>query len=97
MQFFHCGGLYLDGKHPKNVGSYYGYIDEAEYIAGIVAAHTTKTGKLGFVAAKPIPQLIRNINSFTLGARSVNPRLPLRLSSQVTGLYQLKKQKLLIA
>ncbi|MCL1470176.1 BMP family ABC transporter substrate-binding protein [Argonema antarcticum] len=75
VQFFHCGGLYVDGKHPKNVGSYYGYIDEAQYIAGIVAAHTTKTGKLGFVAAKPIPQLIRNINSFTLGARSVNPKI----------------------
>lgn len=75
VQFFHCGGLYVDGKHPQNVGSYYGYIDEAQYIAGIVAAHTTKTGKLGFVAAKPIPQLIRNINSFTLGARSVNPKI----------------------
>jgi len=75
VQFFHCGGLYEDGKHPKNVGSYYGYIDEAQYIAGIVAAHTTKSGKLGFVAAKPIPQLIRNINSFTLGARSINPKI----------------------
>lgn len=75
VQFFHCGGLYEEGKHPKNVGSYYGYIDEAQYIAGIVAAYTSKTGKLGFVAAKPIPQLIRNINSFTLGARSVNPKV----------------------
>ncbi|MFB2972355.1 BMP family ABC transporter substrate-binding protein [Aerosakkonema sp. BLCC-F183] len=75
VQFFHCGGLYEEGKHPKNVGSYYGYIDEAQYIAGIVAASTSKTGKLGFVAAKPIPQLIRNINSFTLGARSVNPKV----------------------
>jgi simple sugar transport system substrate-binding protein len=73
VQFFHCGGLYVEGKHPKNVGSYFGYIDEAEYISGIVAAYTSKTHKLGFIAAKPIPQVLRNINSFTLGARSVKP------------------------
>lgn len=73
VTFFHCGGLYQEGKHPKNVGSYFGYIDEAEYVAGIVAGMTTKSKKLGFVAAKPIPQVLRNINSYTLGARSVNP------------------------
>lgn len=75
VQFFHCGGRYEEGKHPKNVGSYYGYIDEAQYVAGIVAGMTSKTGKLGFIAAKPIPQVLRNINSFTLGARSVKPTI----------------------
>ncbi|MEG4106067.1 BMP family ABC transporter substrate-binding protein [Microcoleus sp. S13_C5] len=75
VQFFHCGGLYQEGKHPNNVGSYFGYIDEGEYVAGIVAAHTSKTGKLGFIAAKPIPQVLRNINSFTLGARSIKPEV----------------------
>jgi basic membrane protein A len=73
--FLHCGGLYTEGKHPKNVGSYFGYIDEAQYVAGIVAGLTTKKNKLGFIAAKPIPQVLRNINAFTLGARSVNPRI----------------------
>lgn len=73
VQFFHAAGLYQDGVHPKNVGSYFGYIDEAQYIAGIIAGFTTKSNKLGFVAAKPIPQVLRNINSFTLGAKSVNP------------------------
>lgn len=73
VQFFHAGGLYQEGKTPKNVGSYFGYIDEAQYIAGIVAALTSKSGKLGFVAAKPIPQVLRNVNSYTLGARSVRP------------------------
>ncbi len=72
--FLHCGGLYVDGKHPQNVGSYFGYIDEAQYVAGVVAGLTTKKNKLGFVAAKPIPQVLRNINAFTLGARSVNPK-----------------------
>jgi len=77
VTFLHCGGLYTEGKHPKNVGSYFGYIDEAQYVAGIVAGMTTKTNKLGFVAAKPIPQVLRNINSYTLGARSVNPKVTL--------------------
>jgi len=77
VTFLHCGGLYSEGKHPKNVGSYFGYIDEAEYVAGIVAGLTTKTNKVGFIAAKPIPQVLRNINAYTLGARSVNPNLTL--------------------
>jgi basic membrane protein A and related proteins len=75
VQFFHAAGLYKDGVHPKNVGSYFGYIDEAQYVAGVVAGLTSKSGKLGFVAAKPIPQVLRNINSFTLGARSVKPEV----------------------
>ncbi len=77
VTFLHCGGLYDPAKHPKNVGSYFGYIDEAEYVAGIVAGMTSKTGKLGFVAAKPIPQVLRNINSYELGAKSVNPKATL--------------------
>jgi simple sugar transport system substrate-binding protein len=79
VQFFHAGGLYTEGKTPKNIGSYFGYIDEAEYVAGIVAAHMSKNGKLGFIAAKPIPQVLRNINSYTLGARTVKPDIVTKL------------------
>jgi basic membrane protein A and related proteins len=75
VTFLHCGGMYQEGKHPTNVGSYFGYIDEAEYVSGVVAGLTTKSNKLGFIAAKPIPQVLRNINSYTLGARSVNPKV----------------------
>src|SRR5262249_22190934 len=75
IQFRHCGGLWKEGKHPKNTGSSSGYIDEAQYVAGIVAGASSKWGKLGFVAAKPIPQVLRNINAFTLGAQSVNPKI----------------------
>ena len=46
-----------------------------QYLNGIVAGHTSKSKKLGFVAAKPIPQVLLNINSFTLGARSVDPAI----------------------
>ncbi len=77
--FLRCGGLYQEGKHPANVGSYFGYIDEAQYVAGVVAGGTSKSGKLGFIAAKPIPQVLRNINAFTLGARSVNPAATTRV------------------
>jgi basic membrane protein A and related proteins len=78
LQFEHCGGLWSD-KDPTNAGSYFGYIDEAQYISGIVAGYSTKTGKLGFVAAKPIPQVLRNINAFILGARLANPKATLQV------------------
>jgi basic membrane protein A len=71
-QFRHCGGLWDKSKHPMNAGSYFGYIGMAQYLNGIAAAHATKTKKLGFVAAKPIPQVLININSFAMGARSVD-------------------------
>lgn len=73
--FLHCGGLWDASKHPKNVGSYFGYIDEPVYVAGIVAGHMSKSKKLGFIAAMPIPQVLRNINNFTLAARSVDPAI----------------------
>ena len=75
VRFAHCGGLWDEKKHPKNVGSYFGYIDEAQYLNGVVAGHMSKSKKLGFVAAKPIPQVLRNINAYTLGARSVDPSI----------------------
>lgn len=79
VTFLHCGGLYDAGKHPKNVGSYFGYIDEAVYVSGIVAGHMSKTGKLGYIAAIPIPQVLRNINNFTMAARSVNPNITVQV------------------
>jgi basic membrane protein A and related proteins len=79
VQFFHCGGAYRDGVDPKNVGIYFGFIDEVEFLAGMAAGLTTRTGRMGFVAAKPIPQVLRNINSFMLGARSVNPKVTMRV------------------
>jgi basic membrane protein A and related proteins len=75
VMFLHCGGLWDETKHPKNVGSYFGYIDEPVYISGIVAGHMSKSGKLGFVAAMPIPQVLRNINNFTMAARKINPKI----------------------
>src|ERR1700741_2728708 len=75
VRFAHCGGLWTEGKHAKNAGSYFGYIDECQYLTGVVAGHASKSKKLGFIAAKPIPQVLRNINAFTMGARSVDPAI----------------------
>ena len=75
VRFAHCGGMWTEGKHPKNTGSFFGYIDEAQYLNGVIAGHMTKSKKLGFIAAKPIPQVLRNINAFTMGARSVDPSI----------------------
>jgi simple sugar transport system substrate-binding protein len=79
VQFFHCGGAYHEGKDPGNVGIYFGFIDEVEYLAGMAAGLMTRSGRMGFIAAKPIPQVLRNINSFMLGARSVRPDVTMRV------------------
>ncbi len=75
VRFSHCGGMWTKGKHPENTGSFFGYIDEAQYLNGVVAGHMSKSKKIAFVAAKPIPQVMRNINAYTMGARSVDPKI----------------------
>ncbi|WP_026363255.1 BMP family ABC transporter substrate-binding protein [Methylopila sp. M107] len=75
VQFRHCGGLWDKSKHPTNAGSYFGYINFGQYLNGIAAGHATKSKKIGFVAAKPIPQVLLNVNAFVLGARSVDPTI----------------------
>lgn len=75
VQFRHCGGMWNKAKHPMNTGSYFGYIGMGQYLNGIAAGHATKTKKIGFIAAKPIPQVLLNINSFALGARLVDPSI----------------------
>lgn len=75
VRFAHCGGMWTQGKHPANTGSFFGYIDEAQYLNGVIAGHMSKSKKIGFIAAKPIPQVLRNINAFTMGARAVDPKI----------------------
>ncbi len=74
VRFAHCGGLWTK-QDPPNTGSFFGYIDEGQYLNGVIAGHMSRSKKLGFVAAKPIPQVLRNINAYTLGARSVDPKI----------------------
>jgi simple sugar transport system substrate-binding protein len=72
--FVHAGGLWKDGD-PKNTIGYRGYMEEPHYLCGIAAGHMSKTGKLGFVGAKPLYFIFNNCNGFILGARSVNARV----------------------
>jgi simple sugar transport system substrate-binding protein len=74
VRFEHAAGLWVEGM-PPNIGSYFGYIGMGQYLNGIVAGHMSATKKIGFVAAKPIPQVLLNINSFLLGARAVDPSI----------------------
>jgi basic membrane protein A and related proteins len=73
VEFRHAAPLWNASKHPKNLGSYFGYLNQAHYVDGIAAGLSTKSNKLGFVAAKPIASVLSNINSFMLGAKKTNP------------------------
>jgi basic membrane protein A and related proteins len=73
VEFRHAAPLWNASKHPKNLGSYFGYLNQAHYVDGVAAGLSTKSNKLGFVAAKPIASVLSNINSFMLGARKTNP------------------------
>jgi basic membrane protein A and related proteins len=67
------GGEFADfDALPTNLGTYFGAAEEARYLSGIAAGKATKNGKIGYVAAFPIPEVLRGINAFTLGVRSVN-------------------------
>ena len=66
-------------KRAKNVGTYMCRFYEGRYLTGIVAGKMTKTNSLGYVAAFPIPEVIRGINAFTLGAKSVNPDIEVKV------------------
>jgi basic membrane protein A and related proteins len=67
-------GNYMTPPVPANANTYFGNVYETVYLAGIAAGKATKSNKLGFVAAFPIPQTLLNIDAFELGAQSVNPK-----------------------
>ena len=62
-------------KTAANVVTYEARFHEGAYLLGVLAGKTTKTNTLGFVGSFPIPEVVRNINAFTLGAKSVNPAI----------------------
>ena len=71
VYFEHATGY----KTGPNLRVYEGRFYEDAYLAGVVAGRMTKTNVLGFVASFPIPEVLRNINAYTLGAQSVNPKV----------------------
>lgn len=71
VKFEHATGY----KQGDNIRTYDSRTYEGAYMAGVIAGKMTKTNTLGVVASIPIPEVIRNINSFTLGAQSSNPKI----------------------
>lgn len=69
--FMHPAGF----KLAKNLGTYWGNNFEAMYLAGIAAGSATKSNKLGFITAFPIPNILASVNAFQLGAKSVKPEV----------------------
>lgn len=69
VAFYHQGGL----KTADNLGTYFGTIWEPVYLAGVAAGKMSENGKIGYIVSVPIPQVLLNVNAFTLGAQSVNP------------------------
>lgn len=69
VKFAHCSGY----QRLDNMSTYFGKAYQARYLTGIVAGMKTEKNYIGYVAAKPIPEVIRGINAFTLGVQSVNP------------------------
>jgi len=71
VKFEHATGY----KQADNMRTYDSRTYEGAYMAGVIAGKMSKSGTLGVVGSVPIPEVVRNINSFTLGAQSVNPKV----------------------
>lgn len=66
-------------KKAANFATYDVRTYQSAYLAGLVAGYTTKSNTLGFVGSVPVPEVVRNINAFTMGARSVNPKVRVKV------------------
>lgn len=75
VKFEHASGY----KRAKNVGTYFDRVYQGRYLTGMVAGMMTKSNLLGYVASFPIPEVIRGINAFALGARAVNPKAEVKV------------------
>lgn len=71
VHFVHATGY----KTTANLGTYQTRFYEGAYLLGIIAGKMTKSNTLGFVGSFPVPEVVRNIDAFTLGAKSVNPKI----------------------
>ncbi|MBZ9572669.1 BMP family ABC transporter substrate-binding protein [Patescibacteria group bacterium] len=67
--FFHCSGY----KRAPNMGTYFSEFHQVYYANGLIAGAMTKSGKVGYIGAYPIPEVVRHINAFALGVKEANP------------------------
>jgi len=66
-------------KRAKNLSTYMARFYEGRYVAGVIAGKMSKSGIVGYVASFPIPEVVRGINAFMLGARSINPKMTIKV------------------
>ncbi|MEM4512876.1 MAG: BMP family ABC transporter substrate-binding protein [Ignisphaera sp.] len=71
VMFFHCSGY----KRAPNMGTYFADLYQVYYLNGLIAGAVTHTGKLGYVAAHTIPEVVRHINAFAIGAMEMGKLL----------------------
>jgi len=75
MKFEHCSGF----RQRENMGRYFGRLYQARYLTGMAAGNLTESNTLGYVASIPIPEVIRQLNAFLLGAQSVNSDVTMKV------------------
>ncbi|MGD8292424.1 MAG: BMP family ABC transporter substrate-binding protein [Desulfobacterales bacterium] len=93
VYFEHCSGY----KTAPNMSTYFGRMYQPRYLSGIVAGKMTQSNIIGYVAAFPIPEVIRGINAFTLGVRSVNPDAQVRVVWTSTWFDPVKEREAAVA
>ena len=76
VTFLHCSGY---KSNDSNYTNYFGKIYEARYLSGLAAGSLTESNKIGYVAAFPIPEVIREINTYYLGAKKMNPKVEIEI------------------
>jgi basic membrane protein A and related proteins len=91
--FEHCSGF----KRLDNMATYFGRIYQPRYLSGLVAGSMTEANSIGYVAAFPIPEVIRGINAFTLGVREANPEAEVRVVWTNTWYDPVKEREAAIA
>jgi basic membrane lipoprotein Med (substrate-binding protein (PBP1-ABC) superfamily) len=80
-------------KLNTNMSEMFGAAEDADYLTGMAAGAASKSGKIGFVAPFPIPEVIREINAFTLGAQAMNPKATVQVIWTNTWFDPVKEKK----
>jgi basic membrane protein A len=80
-------------KMDKNLGEMFGAAEDADYLTGMAAGAASKSGKIGFVAPFPIPEVIREINAFALGAQAIKPNATVQVVWTNTWFDPVKEKK----
>ena len=91
--FEHCSGY----KTADNMATYFGRMYQPRFLSGLVAGKATSANKIGYVAAFPIPEVIRGINAFTLGVRAANPEATVHVVWTQTWFDPVKEKEAAVA